>query len=203
MKPAGEGPLASSRVYDLSAISSVLWKKWLRTKWVGNIAAVVLLALFAGLELYDSLRAISQGQYLYPGRVDLVLFGFFAAMGAALFWASHFVSPPARRVVVGDGSIRIEFPWASPKTLAWSDPMFRLRISRTFSFSLNSELSFSQFWWKPRLYMPLEASSAIVQEARAAGMTVTTPKDPNSTTGVGVLIRARAGRSPSGTPPGV
>jgi hypothetical protein len=181
---------STSQKFDLTEVSQTLWVKWLRGRWIMGIALVLAGFILAAASLYRALSASLAGNYLYVGRPDLVLFGFFFAWGIVAWWSQHNVSKPANAVIVSREGIEFQFPTFRPKVLAWSNPSFRLRSSPLRSANLGREVHCSQFWWKPRAYMPEDVVVAITAAARAHGLDVQSVKDPNSVTGEGMVIRA-------------
>jgi len=184
------GVQASPRTFDLSDISRILWKKWLRYRWSVNIFLTGFLAFGAVFFAYWAVVDSLAGQYLYKGRADIVFVAFFAVFAGVMYWSGHFVAKPASALVLTPNELEIRYPSTGPRRMQWSDPKFKLEISTSYHATLSTHLRDCRFWWKPRLFMRDDAADAIVTAARLAGLEVRAVKDPNSTSGEATLIRA-------------
>jgi hypothetical protein len=182
------------RVHDLSDISQTLYRRWLRPKWIGNLATSGFLAL-AGLVFvaYSALGALPHG---FSGRslADVVLaVFFFSGAGLLYFVGNNRTRRPATSVELRLEALVIHYGSRASNTLKWSDPSFRLRISRMRSETLAMEISHVLFWLYPRLFMTDDVRDAIVAAAKSRGLDVATVNDGDSNTGTGILIRHVSG----------
>jgi hypothetical protein len=176
--------------FNLSDISQIIWTSWLRRKKATSLAAVAVLMLAAAVVAYRAEGAIVSGNYLYPGRADLLITAFFAGFAGVLYWGSHFQSKTATGVAVSSEGIEVRYPTFRALALQWTDRSFRLNIRQVHFPGIDNHLALCEFWWKPRLYMREEVADAIVTAARSAGMLVQTVKDPGSISGESVRIRS-------------
>lgn len=188
-----QGDTRLGTTVDLEHISTTLWKSWLRGKFYPCVGITAFVVGAGALSIYRAIVAAQMGNYLYPGRYDLAIAGFFLGMGGCLLWATHFVDKPASSVQVDSTGVTLSYPRHSPKRLSWADPRLKIRLSYGFHPSLDSTLAFLQFYlWKPRAFLNEDAVLAIVNSARTAGLSVRTVEDPYSSTGETLIITARA-----------
>jgi hypothetical protein len=176
--------------FDLSELSGVLWIKWLRAKWAIGVGFIILVSAFAILFAFSAVNATVHGAFASHGAADFVLVALFLVFGGLMYWANIRWTYPAIGLVVGPEGLVIRYRSNSTLTKAWEDATFSLNIERLYFPPLKSTISSCVFPWSPRLFMRDDVVEEIVAAARARGLDVLSVRDPNSTSGDAILIRA-------------
>jgi hypothetical protein len=178
------------RTFEFTQMASVLWIKGIRQKWGTGLGAAALFSFFAIVFAVRAASASLDSAYAGLGLANLVLVALFGAFAALLFVGSLRWRYPAVVLVVSPEGILVRYRSNQSLAKSWSDPSFRLKIGKMYSHTLKSTIPNSIFTWAPRLFMTDDAAEAIVSMARARGLEVSTVRDPNSTSGDSILIRA-------------